>query len=124
MPAIWKDIEINWQGEAHIVRPSIDFLNYIEQRDGMSLSKMLVRLINNDLPSGAACQLIAQTLKYAGCDVTAEQVFAETGGIGETAVTLAGEIITACLPAPKTQTTTAAPAKKKRATGAGRKSTA
>lgn len=124
MAAIWNEIELQWQGETYTVRPSLEFLNYIEQRDGMSLSKLLVRLINNDLPSGTACQLIAQTLKYAGCDVTAEQVFAETGGIGESAVKMAGEIITACLPAPKTNTAAAKPAKKKRATGAGQKSTA
>lgn len=122
MAGIWKDIEIGWQGKVYTVKPTLAFLNYLESRDGMSLSKMLMRLFNQDLPSGVACDLIARTLQYADpdCRVTAEDVFAETGGVGVDAVTLAGQIITACLPAPKHGSSAPAPAtgsKKKARTG-------
>lgn len=102
MAKIWNDIEITWDDEAYTVRPSMEFINYLEADDGCSLSKMYVRLSKQDLPSGQACQLIAKTLRYAGADVTAEDVFMETnGGIGVDAITLASQILVGCMPAPK-----------------------
>lgn len=103
MARIWDDIEIEWQGETYVVRPTMSFINHLEQGEGRSISKLFQRMMQQDLPSGAACELIAGTLKYAGAeDVTAEDVFEETqGGIDKTAVLLASQILLACMPKPK-----------------------
>lgn len=125
MAAIWNEIELGWQGRTYTIRPDLNFMNYIESRDGFSLSKLLIRAINQDLPSGIACELIARTIRYADPEarVTAEDVFMETQGLAS-AITLAGEIIRACLPAPKAEVNTSAPAAKKKATKrTGRNST-
>lgn len=102
MAKIWQDIEIEWDGEVYTVRPSMEFINHLESKDGRSLSKLFIRMMKQDLPSVAACEVIADTLKYAGAEVTAEDVFAETsGGVDATAMGLASTILTACMPAPK-----------------------
>jgi hypothetical protein len=99
MAAIWNDIEITWGGEEYIVTPTMKFLNYLEQDEGSSLSKLLVRGHNNDLPSSTACTLISRTLTYAGCAVTPEHVFLETNA-GITAVNLSMAILMGCMPVP------------------------
>jgi hypothetical protein len=100
MAAIWRDIEIEWDGEPYTVRPSIEFINYLERKPGSSLSQFYIRAGSKDLPSGKACELIADTLKWAGCKkVTADDVFAATAGFGD-AVPLAMNILTACMPNP------------------------
>lgn len=102
MAAIWNEIVLEWEGETFNVRPTIDFLNHLEQDRGASLSAMFLRLNQNDLPSGKVCQLIARTLTYAGAkDVTAEKVFAKTGGIGGDVISAAQTILIGCMPAPQ-----------------------
>tara|TARA_R110000824_G_scaffold183072_1_gene364090 strand:+ start:3676 stop:4035 length:360 start_codon:yes stop_codon:yes gene_type:complete len=102
MAAIWNEIVLEWEGEEYTVRPSINFLNHLEQEGGTSLSAMLVRLGKGDLPTGRACQLIARTLTYAGCKgVTPETVFSETGGIGANIIMAAQTILLGCMPAPQ-----------------------
>lgn len=102
MAAIWNEIVLEWEGETFNVRPSINFLNHLEQDSGASLSAMLVRLGKGDLPTGRACQLIARTLTFAGCKgVTPESVFSETGGIGANIIMAAQTILLGCMPAPQ-----------------------
>lgn len=128
MARIWDDIEIEWEGESYTVRPTLKFINFLEQEEGRSISKLFVRMQQRDLPSGVACELIAKTLQFAGAEVTAEEVFEETsGGIDMTAVTLASKILIACMPKPKDPPPMASgDAKKKPSTGkrTGAKSTA
>ncbi len=103
MAAIWKEIEIEWEGEKYKVKPTMDFLNKLEQGDGMSLASMLTRLSKRDLPSSVGCELIARTLRYAGAEVKAEDVYlATSGGLDVDAITLAGTILEAVLPTPDT----------------------
>ena len=103
MAAIWRDVAITWQGEDYTFRPTMAFLNYMEQTPGRSISAVFLRLSKGDLPSGVACDIIAATLRYAGVtDITAEDVFAEHGGVGAEAVTTVQAILLACMPTPKT----------------------
>ncbi len=112
MAAIWKDIEIQWKGETHNVRPTLDLINYLERDEGCSLSNLVIRMFNKDLPSAAACKVIAKTLTFAGCRTSAEEVFEQTnGGIGGDLVAMASVILLACMPQPKTESSE--PAKKK-----------
>jgi len=102
MAAIWQEIEIEYQGETYKVTPTIEFINYLEQGDGRSLSQMLIRASNRDLPSGLACEIIAKTINFAGGKTTVADVFSETGG-GLTAFPSAVAILQGCLPAPVEQ---------------------
>lgn len=101
MAGIWQNIEITWQGEAYNVRPDMDLINEIESKHGASLTGLLVRLQNKDLPSSLACHVIACVLRKAGLQVDANTVYAETGGIGAEAITIVQTILIACLPMPK-----------------------
>jgi hypothetical protein len=102
MSAIWKNIEITWNNETYTIKPTLGFISELEQKPGRSLSKMFMRAIDADLPSSAACELIADTLKYAGAkDVTARDVFFATrGGVDSIAIELAIKILVGCMPAP------------------------
>lgn len=101
MAGIWRDIEIQFKGETYTVRPTMAFVNYLERKEGCSLSKLLIRMHQQDLPSGIACEVIASTLTFAGCKTTAEEVYEETGGIGADLVLLTSTIVTSCLPQSK-----------------------
>lgn len=103
MSGIWREIEIEWDGETYKVKPTLDFINHLERKDGRSLSKIYQRAVAGDLPSGVACEIIAETIGYAGGKVTAEEVFAgTTGGISIDAVRPCLDILAACMPAPRT----------------------
>jgi hypothetical protein len=123
MAKIWSDIEIDFQGKTHKVRPDLNFINHLEQGRGNSISMIFHRMSQGDLPSGQACQIIAQTINYAVVNsnaseaakaknvVTAEEVFVEmNGGIGVPVVKLVQIILTACMPEQKSAP---APGKKK-----------
>lgn len=101
MAAIWNEISLEWDGEVYTIRPSINFLNHLEQGNGSSLSAMLIRLGRGDLPTGKACELISKAFNYAGASVTPEDVFTKTGGIGIEIISLAQGILLGCMPAPQ-----------------------
>jgi hypothetical protein len=123
MAKIWSDIEIDFQGKTHKVRPDLNFINHLEQGRGNSISMIFYRASQGDLPSGQACQIIATTINYAIANskatesakaksvITAEDVFVETGGgVGVEIVKLVQIILTACMPEQKAA---AVPTKKK-----------
>ena len=127
MASIWTDIEIEWKDKRYTLRPNLEVINHLERKPGRSLAKMLTRVTQADLPSAAACELIADVLELAGAKgVTAEDVFLETsGGVDATAVDIAATILIACLPAPKDTGVPVATGKKKGpVTRTGRRSTA
>ena len=113
MASIWNDIEITWQDEEYKVKPNLELINYLERKPGRSISQMVLRMSQNDLPSGAACELISDIINYAGGKVTAEDVFAETGGIGINVLNLADTILVALMPPPKEGTYPEGDGKKK-----------
>jgi hypothetical protein len=107
MAAIWNDIVIEWEGEHYTVRPTLKLINALEQGEGRSLSQMFIRLSRGDLPSSVACEVIARVLQYAGAEVTAEEVFHNTGGgINSVAVTTVMQILAALMPPVDIQTQT------------------
>lgn len=114
MAAIWNDIELEWDGETYTVKPTIEFLNHIEQGNGSSLSSMLMRMGQGDLPAGRACELVAKTLNYAGAKVTAEEIFKETGGLRVELLRAAQVILIGCMPAPQETGTKKKAVKKKK----------
>jgi hypothetical protein len=95
---IWRNIEIQWRGETYSIRPSLEFLNHIEQQDGCSIGKLFIRAQNQDLPVGLSCQLIARALSYSGAKVTADDVFEATGGLSAECMQMAMTILIGCMP--------------------------
>lgn len=113
MAKIWEDIELTWQDESYVARPTLEFINTLEEGRGNSLSMIFYRMTQGDLPSVAAVRIIAKTLRFAGCDVSDEEVFEETGGgIGVEVIQLAQTILVACMPQPKQSATKKKPVKK------------
>lgn len=133
MASIWNDIEIGYKGKTYKVRPSLNFINQLEQGRGNSITMLYYRLTQGDLPTGRACEVIALVINFADPDrkepVTAEDVLEETGGVGTNIMALLQTILLACLPEQKeTPTTTAAKKKPKKKAGTstrptGRRST-
>jgi hypothetical protein len=113
MATIWNDIELTWGGEVYTIRPTLDFINRIEQGEGRSITQLFTRIAAQDLPSGIACAVIADTLNYAGAKVTADEIFEHTGGLGVVLFSMAATIVLGCMPKSKQQPQEAAPAKKK-----------
>jgi hypothetical protein len=98
---IWQEIEIEYKGKKVKVKPTIEFLNYIERRN-YSIANVLERLIKQSLPSSWAVQLISDTLTYGGVKVTPEEVLEESGGFGVEVINMVTKIATCCLPQPQT----------------------
>jgi hypothetical protein len=98
---IWQEIEIEWNGETYTIKPTLEFINHLESKPGRSLSQLFMRLTSRDLPSGVACELVADSLQWAGVQVTGEQIYLETAGLGADVLVPAASIITGCLPQPK-----------------------
>lgn len=101
MAAIWNDIELEWDDAVITVTPSFEFINKLEQKRGGSLSVLIDRIQNNDLPLGMACHVVAVTLREGGVNVTDEEVFSKVFEMKTSLGALAGAIVGACLPMPK-----------------------
>lgn len=101
MAAIWNDIEFEWEGDPIKVKPTLNFINKIEQKQGSSLSLLLPRLQNSDLPMGISCHVIGTTLREANVIITDEEIYAKVLGLGSMLGTLVGVIVAGCIPMPK-----------------------
>lgn len=99
---IWKDIEIEYKGETYTVKPTLELINKLEQRDGCSLTSLMMRAAKADIPSSISAIIIATVVNHAGGKTTPEQVYQELGGISIELSRIAADIIIACLPQPKT----------------------
>lgn len=101
MAAIWTDIEITWKGEAHKIRPTLDFINHLEQRDGHTLPNLVMQLTNGKLGSASSCAIVSDALNYVGVKVTPDEVFEEFSGVSREMFSCAWAIVASCLPQPK-----------------------
>jgi len=116
MASIWNDIEIEYKGKTYKVRPTMNFINQVEQGPGNSITMLYHRVTQGDMPTGKACEVIALVINFADPDrktpVDAEDVLEETGGIGIDIMKILQTILLACLPTPKESKTTANAKKK------------
>jgi hypothetical protein len=96
--SVFKDIELSWKGESYTVRPSMQLIFDLEAIPGCSLMGFANRASTNDAPVSIAYEYVAKTLKHAGVkDITAAQIFEDVGGVRVEVVTMAMEIVMACL---------------------------
>ena len=101
MAAIWNNIKFEWDDETIEVRPTLNFINKIEQKQGSSLSLLLPRMQNGDLPMGVSCHVLGTTLREANIAITDEEIFERIMELGPKLGTLVGTIIAGCIPMPK-----------------------
>jgi hypothetical protein len=96
--SVFKDIEIEWKGESYKVRPSMQLIFDLESVQGSSLTVFASRASQNDAPVSVAYEYVAKTLRHAGVkDVTAEKIFEDVGGVRVEVITMALNIVMACL---------------------------
>lgn len=126
MGAVFRELELSWQGEQYRVKPTMDLLNQIEQK--VSLSNVAYRIANGDPPLTQLATIIAAFLRAAGCrKVTSEEVYLEMmTGEPEQVQAMSHALMQAAFPqlgkadAPATATAPkpAAKRRKKKSTGA------
>jgi len=96
--SVFKDIEIEWKGEKYRVRPSMELIFDLESVPGCSLIGFANRAASNDAPVSIAYEYVAKVLKHAGVkDITVESIFQDVGGIRVELVSMAMQIVSACL---------------------------
>ena len=112
MAAIWNDINITWKEKAYTVRPTLEFINPLEQRPGNSLTNLISLAGQEKLGTVKCAEILHDTLTYVGADVeNVDEVWKSFGGIGEGLTRSAWAILAACLPQPKVEEGEEAPKK-------------
>ena len=112
MAAIWNDINITWKGKPYTVRPTLEFINHLEQRPGNSLTNLINLAGNEKLGTVRCAEVLYDSLVYAGADAgSVNEVWESFGGIGEGLTRSAWAILAACLPQPKVEEGEEAPKK-------------
>lgn len=94
---IWKDIEIEYKGETHTFRPTLEFINHLESSTGRSITSYVMRVATQDIPVVWSAQIFAAALSHVGVRVSPETIYAEYGLAPELLVSASG-IVMACLP--------------------------
>src|SRR5699024_9895570 len=111
MASVYRDIEMEWQGEVYVVRPSMRLMQDIEQR--FSISGVAHRLMNGDTPFSHVASIVGIMLRSAGCKVTDDEVFMELmRGDTQTVQDMAIALVNAAFPFQGDEGNDQAPAKK------------
>lgn len=101
MASIWNDINLEWEGETITVRPTLDFINSLEQKQGSSLSLLIQRMQTNDMPMGISCHVIGTTLRAGGIKISDDELYSKVLELGPSLGQMVGTIVGSCLPMPK-----------------------
>jgi hypothetical protein len=96
MAGIYKKIEIEYNGNAHEIKPNWDFIAYLEEQGGINLLESISAVANRTLKLTTCVNIIKSTLNYAGEDVTASDIIESFGTYNGKAIILATQIIMAC----------------------------
>lgn len=110
---MFKDLELEWNGKSKTLKPTMDLLRYLENRNLGPHQMAYMRSQNNVAPTIYA-DFVASVLAYAGYDLQVEDVFevahSDVQGLNRLRQTV-DTFIVAMLP--EFKTTEKAPAKKK-----------
>lgn len=74
--AVFREIEMKWDGETYVVTPSNRILRRIEG-EGISLSHMISRVAEGQPPISEVCFVMAELLNSAGAEVTEDDIYGE-----------------------------------------------
>jgi len=75
MAAIFREIEIIWEGKTHRITPTMRLFNQIEQT--ISLSGLVHRLSTGNPPLSHLATVIGEMLRFDGVKVTDERIYQE-----------------------------------------------
>ncbi len=101
MAAIWSDVEFEWDELPIKVKPTLNFINKLEQVNGSSLTLLLQRIQHGDIPMGIASHVIGTTIRESGQVISNDEVYAHLLQNKVNYGTVVGIIIAACIPMPK-----------------------
>lgn len=74
--AVFRDVDMAWQGKTYTVTPSNRLLRRIEG-EGISLTHMISRISKGEPPISETCYVVAELLRSGGADVTEDDVYGE-----------------------------------------------
>lgn len=100
MSAIFRDVELAWDGKAYTVKPTMQLLNKIEQRVSIA---GLVRGLSSDAPPLSHLAFVTgEFLRSAGCRVDDAEIYQElmTGDVASL-MAMRDSILSGIFPEPK-----------------------
>jgi hypothetical protein len=100
MSAVFRDVELAWDGKAYTVKPTMQLLNKIENR--VSLAALVRGLSSDAPPLSHLAYVVGEFLRAAGARVEDDEVYRElvTGDVAELLV-MRDAILAAIFPEPK-----------------------
>jgi hypothetical protein len=100
MSAVFKDVEMSWEGKTYTVKPTMMLLNQIEQRVSLAA---LVRGLGSDAPPlSHLAFVVGSFLRAGGARVEDDEVYRElmTGDVAGL-IAMRDSILSAIFPEPK-----------------------
>jgi hypothetical protein len=100
MSAVFKDVEMAWEGKTYTVKPTMLLLNQIEQR--VSLAGLVRGLATEAPPLSHLAFVVGSFLRAGGARVEDEEVYRELmTGTAESFTAMQTAIFSAIFPDPK-----------------------
>ncbi len=97
MAAVFRELEVSWDGQTYRVKPTMGLLNKIEQ--DVSLSSVAQRISQGRPPISQLALILAAFLQAGGCKVTSEEVYTELlAGDADVLWEMTGAVLSACFP--------------------------
>jgi hypothetical protein len=100
MSAVFREVELSWDGKTYTVKPTMLILNKIEQRVSLAA---LVRGLSSDSPALSHLAFVAgEFLRAAGARVDDDEVYREImTGDAESLMAMRDSILACTFPEPK-----------------------
>jgi hypothetical protein len=100
MSAVFRDVELSWDGKAYSVKPTMMILNKIEQR--VSLAGLVRGLSTDAPPLSHLAFVVGEFLRAAGARVDDDEIYRElmTGDV-QALLAMRDSILMAIFPEPK-----------------------
>lgn len=100
MSAVFRDVELSWDGRAYTVKPTMLILNKIEQR--VSLAGLVRGLSTDAPPLSHLAFVVGEFLRAAGARVEDDEIYRElmTGDV-QSLLAMRDSILAAIFPEPK-----------------------
>jgi len=100
MSAVFRNVQLAWDGKTYEVKPTMQLLNKIENR--VSLAALVRGLSSDSPPLSHLAYVVGEFLRAAGARVEDDEVYRElvTGDVAEL-LTMRDAILMAIFPEPK-----------------------
>lgn len=96
MGSPYQVIELEWKGETRKLKPTVEFIAFLEEARGVSLLKAIQQIADQSLSITSCVKVVTAALNHVGFDATPQDVMEEYGTFQGSLVTRAIAIILAC----------------------------